>query len=275
MPDRLYRGSIPERDYRACGLVVFPLRSELPRCGRHAGRAGVFATYETVRRWCDKFGKQFADGIRRRRARTGDKWHLDEVFLKINGVTHYLWRAVDQNGVVLDILVQPKRDRFAAMRFFRLLLVAAVAIVTPSKLPFGNWIGSETASEQSIPLNCSTSRNVCCPLAGDTSTAKTAPHRMSARGTDCLLFKIGTPLPRHEYVRNLLAGWGSPSCDSLAIFTGEGSLTFAAPTFIGHGTATSAALALDTHGQRKLAGRPDLVVPDATGVVYLYLNTTK
>jgi hypothetical protein len=44
-----------------------------------------------------------------------DKWHLDEVFLKINGVTHYLWRAVDQNGVVLDILVQPKRDRFATI----------------------------------------------------------------------------------------------------------------------------------------------------------------
>ena len=51
-------------------------------------------------------------------------WHLDEVFLKINGVTHYLWRAVDQNGIVLDILVQPKRDRFAAIRFFRKLLRA-------------------------------------------------------------------------------------------------------------------------------------------------------
>lgn len=52
------------------------------------------------------------------RARTGDKWHLDEVFLNINGERHYLWRAVDQDGVVIDILVQPKRDRFAAMRFF-------------------------------------------------------------------------------------------------------------------------------------------------------------
>src|SRR5947208_530797 len=51
----------------------------------------------------------------------GDKWHLDEVFLQINGVTHYLWRAVDQNGVVLAIFVQPKRDRFAAIRFFRKL----------------------------------------------------------------------------------------------------------------------------------------------------------
>jgi len=85
---------------------------------------GVLVSYETVRCWCDKFGKQYADGLRRRRARSGDKWHLDEVFLKINGVTHYLWRAVDQNGVVLDILVQPKRDRFAAIRLFRRLLRA-------------------------------------------------------------------------------------------------------------------------------------------------------
>jgi len=88
-----------------------------------AGR-GILLSYETVRRWCNKFGKQYAAGLRRRRARTGDKWHLDEVFLKINGVTHYLWRAVDQNGVVVDILVQPKRDRFAAIHFFRKLLRA-------------------------------------------------------------------------------------------------------------------------------------------------------
>ena len=85
---------------------------------------GVLLSYETVRRWCDKFGKQYASGLRMRRARTGDKWHLDEVFLKINGVQHYLWRAVDQKRVVIDILVQPKRDRFAAMRFFRKLLRA-------------------------------------------------------------------------------------------------------------------------------------------------------
>ena len=86
---------------------------------------GVMVSYETVRRWCDKFGTQYADSLRRRRTRTGDKWHLDEVFLKINGVQHYLWRAVDQKGVVIDILVQPKRDRFAAMRFFRKLLRAS------------------------------------------------------------------------------------------------------------------------------------------------------
>ena len=85
---------------------------------------GVLVSYETIRRWCGKFGKVYADGLRRRRAQTGDKWHLDEVFLRINGATHYLWRAVDQNGIVLDILVQPRRDRFAAIRFFRKLLRA-------------------------------------------------------------------------------------------------------------------------------------------------------
>ena len=85
---------------------------------------GVLVSYETVRRWCDKFGHLYAAGLRRRRARTGDKWHLDEVFLTINGLRHYLWRAVDQNGVVIDILVQPRRDRLAAMRFFRKLLRA-------------------------------------------------------------------------------------------------------------------------------------------------------
>ena len=55
---------------------------------------GVLASYETVRRWREKFGKAFAAGLRRERPRTGDKWHLDEVFLNINGVRHYLWRAV-------------------------------------------------------------------------------------------------------------------------------------------------------------------------------------
>jgi len=84
---------------------------------------GVQLTYETVREWCCKFGPYFAEELRRRnKRRLGSKWHLDEVFLKIKGVRHYLWRAVDQNGAVIDILVQPKRDRFAAQRFFRKLL---------------------------------------------------------------------------------------------------------------------------------------------------------
>ncbi len=83
---------------------------------------GVVVTYETVRQWCRKFGLQYAHQLRRRRARPGDKWHLDEVFLKINGKRHYLWRAVDQDGTVLDILVQSRRNKAAAKKFFRKLL---------------------------------------------------------------------------------------------------------------------------------------------------------
>jgi putative transposase len=64
----------------------------------------------------------YAAQLKRRRPKLGDKWFLDEVFLKIDGVQHDLWCAVDQHGVVIDILVQPKRDRFAAIRFFRKLL---------------------------------------------------------------------------------------------------------------------------------------------------------
>ncbi|MEW2489843.1 IS6 family transposase [Streptomyces sp. NPDC048411] len=83
---------------------------------------GVIVSYETVRRWCLKFGQQYANGLRRRRPQPGDKWHLDEVFIKINGKLKYLWRAVDQDGNVLDILVQNRRDTAAARRFFRTLL---------------------------------------------------------------------------------------------------------------------------------------------------------
>jgi len=83
---------------------------------------GVIVTYETIRRWCQKFGQQYANTLRRRRMRPGDKWHLDEVFITINGAQHYLWRAVDQDGNVLDILVQPRRDKRAAVRFLRKLL---------------------------------------------------------------------------------------------------------------------------------------------------------
>jgi putative transposase len=83
---------------------------------------GVTLTYETSRRWCLKFGQTYANGLRRRRPQPGDIWHCDAVFLKINGETYYLWRAVDQEGNVLDILVQRHRDAKAAKQCFRKLL---------------------------------------------------------------------------------------------------------------------------------------------------------
>jgi putative transposase len=83
---------------------------------------GIILTYETVRQWCQKFGQTYANELKRRHSKRGDKWHLDEVFLKINGKTHSLWRAVDQEGNVLDILVQSRRNKHAAKKFFRTLL---------------------------------------------------------------------------------------------------------------------------------------------------------
>jgi putative transposase len=83
---------------------------------------GVLLTYEAVRYWCRKFGQSYANQLRRRRPRPGDKWHLDEIFLTINGEQRYLWRAVDQDGHILDILVQPRRNKAAAKKFFRQLL---------------------------------------------------------------------------------------------------------------------------------------------------------
>src|SRR5438270_9244564 len=65
---------------------------------------GVIVTHESIRNWCRKFGADFARRLRRRRPKPGDTWHLDEVFIRINGVLHYLWRAVDQHGVVLTVL---------------------------------------------------------------------------------------------------------------------------------------------------------------------------
>ncbi|MFE7652243.1 IS6 family transposase [Streptomyces bottropensis] len=80
---------------------------------------GIVVSYETVRRWCAKFGQAYAGALRRRQPRPGDTWHLDEVFIKINGEQQYLWRAVDQDG---NVLVQKRRDKDAARRFLRRLL---------------------------------------------------------------------------------------------------------------------------------------------------------
>src|SRR5918911_2328322 len=83
---------------------------------------GITLSHETVRQWARKFGRGFANEIRRRLPRPGDKWHLDEVQIKIAGKKHWLWRAVDQDGLVLDVLVQSRRDKGGALRLLRKLL---------------------------------------------------------------------------------------------------------------------------------------------------------
>ncbi len=83
---------------------------------------GITVTYEAIRQWCLTFGVDYARRLRQRRGRMGDTWYLDELFVKIHGRQQYLWRAVDEDGDVIDILVQSRRNRRAAIRFFRKLL---------------------------------------------------------------------------------------------------------------------------------------------------------
>jgi putative transposase len=83
---------------------------------------GITVTYETVRQWCQKFGPDYAHKLKKRQGRLGDTWHIDEVFVTIQGERQYLRRAVDQDGDTIDILVQRRRNKHAAVRFFRRLL---------------------------------------------------------------------------------------------------------------------------------------------------------
>ena len=83
---------------------------------------GIVVSHQSIRDWGLRFGQMFANALKRRRPRPGDKWFMDEVFIRVRGKQHYLWRAVDQDGHVLDILVQSRRNAKAAKRFFRKLL---------------------------------------------------------------------------------------------------------------------------------------------------------
>jgi putative transposase len=80
---------------------------------------GIRVTHETIRAWVAKFGPSDAAELRKREAQPGRTWHLDEVFTRVGGDQVYLWRAVDEHGQVLDVVVQAHRDTAAAARFFR------------------------------------------------------------------------------------------------------------------------------------------------------------
>ena len=83
---------------------------------------GVIVTHEWIRLWCNKFGSKYAARLRRKHQGYGDTFFIDEVFIKIDGKQHYLWRAVDQDGEVEDVFLQKKRDGKAAKRFFKRML---------------------------------------------------------------------------------------------------------------------------------------------------------
>src|SRR3954467_12316397 len=110
---------------------------------------GIDVSHETVRQWGLKFGQAFANQIRRRLPRAGDKWHLDEVCLMIRGQKHWLWRAVDQDGVVLDVLVQKRRDKRAAKRLLRKLLKRQMR---PPRVMITDKLASYSAAKDEVML---------------------------------------------------------------------------------------------------------------------------
>jgi putative transposase len=117
-----YRHRFPSEIISHCVWPYFRFSLSFRDVEEMMNERGVAVTDESVREWCLKFGGAYAKRMRSRSPRHGDRWHLDEVFLKIHGKRQYLSRAVDQDGEVLDILVQPRRDKRAAKRFFRKLL---------------------------------------------------------------------------------------------------------------------------------------------------------
>ena len=106
--------------HAACLYLRFPL--SLRMVEDLLAERGIIVSHQTIRMWVEKFGRQYAAGIRRRSAGHFDgKWHLDEVVITIRGNKHWLWRAVDQDGFVLDVLVQSRRNTTAAKRLMRKL----------------------------------------------------------------------------------------------------------------------------------------------------------
>ena len=173
---------------------------------------GVTVTYETIRQWCQRFGPVYARRLRRRRGRMGDTWHLDEVFVTIQGRRQYLWRAVDEDGDVLDILVQSHRNRRAAVRFFRTLLkaqgrvprrlitdqlrsyAAAARIVMPSVVHVTDQYANNRAE---VSTNRRVSGSARCgvssrPLSSNGSRRFTVSCRISSESVDTSCGRLTT-----------------------------------------------------------------------------------
>lgn len=110
---------------------------------------GIDVSYETIRRWVEKFGSQYAKRLRVKRPKPSSTWHIDEVFLRIGGKQMYLWRAVDDEGEVLDILLQSKRDKRAATKFLRKAIKRTMSV--PQTIVSDKWRPTAAAIRDEVP----------------------------------------------------------------------------------------------------------------------------
>ena len=189
---------------------------------------GIIVTYETIRKWCKKFGSAYCNQIKKTRGRLGDTWYLDEVFIKINGVQHYLWRAVDQDGDEIDILVQKRKDKSAAKRFFKKLLKGQQA--TPIKVVTDKLRSYSAAKRDLMPsVEHSTQQyeNNRCELSHQPSRQQERQMRrfksqhqaqrfLTCHGVVNNLFRLGRHLMRAKNYRVLrdraFVEWERASC---------------------------------------------------------------
>jgi len=186
---------------------------------------GIIVSYETIRQWCQTFGPEYARTLRRRRGRLGDTWHLDELFVKIQGRRRYLWRAIDQDG---DILVQSRRDRQAATRFFRKLLKdqgrAPRRLVTDKLRSYSaahrTVMPSVVHSTQQYENNrAEVSHQPTRQREGQMRRFKSVGHAqrfLSVHGSVQNLFRVGRPLLRSAHHRLLrtraFVEWDAVTC---------------------------------------------------------------
>jgi len=188
----------------------------------------ITVSYETIRNWCHKFGSSYCNEINKNHGQLGDTWYLDEVFIKINGVVHYLWRAVDQDGDEIDILVQKRRNKSAARRFFKKLLKGQGA--KPIKIVSDKLRSYSAAKRELMPsVEHSTQQyeNNRCELSHQSSRQQERQMRrfkshhhaqrfLSCHGVVNNLFRLGRHLMKAKNYRMLrdrsFAEWTRVGC---------------------------------------------------------------
>ena len=191
-------------------------------------KRGIIVSHETIRQWCRKFGPVYARHLTRRQGRLGDTWHLDELFVTIRGERRYLWRAVDQDGDTIDILVQPRRDRLAAERFFNRLLTAQRG--EPRRLvtdKLGSYAAAHRRVMPSVPHDTSRYANNRAEVSHQPTrqrerqmrrfkSAAQAQRFLSVHGVILNLFRVGRHLLRLANHRMLRArsfvAWSEVTC---------------------------------------------------------------
>ncbi len=160
---------------------------------------GIITSYESVRLWCYKFGPEYSRKLKRKHPGFGDTFYIDEVFVKIRGKQHYLWRAVDQDGEVVDVFLQERRDGKAAKRFFKRLLNRHQG--EPRKIVTDKWRSYGVAHRELIPDVI----HDTCQYANNRAEPIHQPTRVRERGVRKFksIFQAQHFLSIHAVVQNL------------------------------------------------------------------------